>query len=282
LIRLKSFAKINLCLYILGKRKDGFHEIYTVMQAVGLHDWLSLYKIPKGVVIQTDNPQLPTGRMNLAYKAAEIFLNQIGIDQGVKINIQKRIPLSSGLGGGSSNAAFTLMGLNKLFNTNFSKRKLLDMGKQIGSDVPFFFSSGQAVATGRGEKIREVKLPLDYWIVLINPDIEISTSWVYKNFKINLTREKKLIRIYKSKKSFFNSVVGWENELEKTSVKKYPQLKKLREKLKQIGAIKTSMSGSGPTIYGIFLNKPRYKEVKSLYSEKWQVRVTRPIPLLVL
>jgi 4-diphosphocytidyl-2-C-methyl-D-erythritol kinase len=282
LIRIKSFAKINLCLYVLGKRRDGYHQIYTIMQAVDLYDGLSLYKIPEGIDVQTDNPQLPTDRRNLVYKAAEIFFNQTGIDPGVRIKIQKKIPLSSGLGGGSSNAAFTLRGLNTLLDTNLSRRKLLNMAKKIGSDVPFFLSSGQALATGRGEKIREVKMPSNYWIVMINPDIEISTSWVYENFKINLTRKRKLVKIYKSKKSFLDSMVGWENELEKTSEKKYPQLKKLREKLKQIGAVKTSMSGSGPTVYGIFLNKPRYKEVKSLHSKKWQVRVTRPIPLLVL
>ncbi|MGB2696854.1 MAG: 4-(cytidine 5'-diphospho)-2-C-methyl-D-erythritol kinase [Candidatus Zixiibacteriota bacterium] len=282
MIRLKSFAKINLCLYVLGKRKDGYHEIYTVMQAVDLYDGLSLYKIPKGIVVQTDDPQLPTDRRNLVYKAAEIYFNRTGIDEGVRIKIQKKIPLSSGLGGGSSNAAFTLRGLNKLFATRLSQRELWEMAKKIGSDVPFFLSSGQAVTTGRGEKIREVKLPQDYWIILINPYQKIPTSWVYENYKINLTRERKLIKIYKSNKSFLDSMVGWENELEKTAVKKYPQLKRLREKLKQIGAIKTSMSGSGLTVYGIFLDKPRYKEVKSLQSKEWQIRVTRPIPLLVL
>ncbi len=279
MIRLKSFAKINLCLYVLRKRRDGYHQIYTVMQAVDLYDRLSLYKIPKGIIIQTNNPQLPTDRRNLVYKASEIFFNQTGIDQGVRIKIQKRIPLSSGLGGGSSNAAFTLMGLNKLFNTNLSQRKLVEMAKHIGSDVPFFLSSGQALATGRGEKIREIRLPRDYWIVLINPGIKISTSRAYENFKIHLTRKRKLIKIYKSKKSFLDYIAGWKNELEKTSEKKYPQLKKLREKLTQIGAIKTSMSGSGPTVYGIFLDKPRYKEVKSLRSKECQIWVTRPIPL---
>ena len=282
MIQLKSFAKINLCLYVLKKRRDGFHEIYTVMQAVDLYDRLSLYRIPEGMTIQTDNPQLPTDRRNLVYKAAELFLNQAKIDSGVRIKIQKRIPLSSGLGGGSSNAAFTLMGLNQLFDAGLSRKKLVEMAKQIGSDVPFFLYSGQAVATGRGEKIREVKLPSDYWIVLIKPDILLSTAWVYKNFKINLTRKRKLIKIYKGKKSFFDSIIGWENELEKASARKYPLLQELREKLKKIGAIKTSMSGSGPTVYGIFLKKPKYKEVKSLKREEWQIWVTRPIPLWVL
>jgi len=209
-------------------------------------------------------------------------LNETKIDSGVRIKIQKRIPLSSGLGGGSSNAAFALKGLNKLFGTGLPRKNLMEMAKQVGSDVPFFLSSGQAVATGRGEKIREVKLPRDYWIVLIKPDMKLSTPWVYKNFKISLTKEKKLVKIHKNKKSFFESIVAWENELEKVSVEKYPQLKELREKLKEIGAIKASMSGSGPTVYGIFFNKPRYKEVKSLQREEWQIWVTRPIPLLVL
>jgi len=282
LIRLKSYAKINLCLYVLKKRKDGFHEVYTVMQAVDLYDRLSLYRIPEGITVQTDDPQLPIDRRNLAYKAAEVFLKSTKIDSGVRIKIQKRIPLSSGLGGGSSNAAFTLLGLNRLFDAGLPRKNIMEMAKGIGSDVPFFLSSGQAVATGRGEKIRELKLPRDYWIVLTKPDIKLSTPWVYKNLKISLTKERRLVKIYKNKKSFFGSVVAWENELEKVSAKKYPQLKELREKLKEIGAIKTSMSGSGPTVYGIFLDKPKYKEVKSLKSEEWQIWVTRPIPLLVL
>jgi len=242
LIQLKSFAKINLCLYVLRKREDGFHDIYTVMQAVDLHDRLSLYKMPRGIVVQTDDPKLPADKRNLAYKAAEIFLGETKIGSGVKIKIQKRIPLSSGLGGGSSNAAFTLIGLNRLFN----------LGLQT------------------------------YWIVLIKPPVTLSTPWVYENFKIDLTKKRKSIKIYKKRESFFGSIVGWENELEKVAVKKYPQVKVLRRRLEENGAIKTSMSGSGPAVYGIFFDKPRYKEVRSLRPKEWQIWVTRPIPLLVL
>ena len=281
MIQLKSFAKINLCLYVLRKREDGFHDICSVMQAVDLHDRLSLYKIPEGIVVQTDDPELPADRRNLAYKASEIFLKENRISSGVRIEIQKRIPLSSGLGGGSSNAAFALIGLNKLFGANLSRKRLMGMGERIGSDVPFFLSSGQAVATGRGEKIREVKLPQDYWIVLIKPHVRLSTPWVYENLKIDLTKKKQSIRIYRNRKSFFDSMVAWENELESVAVTKYPQIQELRTKLERIGAIKTSMSGSGPTVYGIF-DKPRYKEVKSLRGSEWQIWVTRPIPLLVL
>ncbi len=281
MIQLKSFAKINLCLYVLRKREDGFHDICSVMQAVDLHDRLSLYKIPEGIVVQTDDPELPADRRNLAYKASEIFLKENRISSGVRIEIQKRIPLSSGLGGGSSNAAFALIGLNMLFGANLSRKRLMGMGERIGSDVPFFLSSGQAVATGRGEKIREVKLPLDYWIVLIKPHVRLSTPWVYENLKIDLTKKKQSIRIYRNRKSFFDSMVAWENELESVAVTKYPQIQELRTKLERIGAIKTSMSGSGPTVYGIF-DKPRYKEVKSLRGSEWQIWVTRPIPLLVL
>ena len=282
MIQLKSFAKINLCLYVLGKRRDGFHDIYTVMQAVDLYDGLTLSRLTQGITVQTDDPQLPTDRRNLAYKACEIFLAHTEIDSGVKVKIKKRIPLSSGLGGGSSNAAFTLIGLNRLFNAGLPKRKLAEMARQIGSDVPFFLSSGQAVATGRGEKIREVKLPRDYWIILMKPDIRLSTSWAYENFRIDLTKERKSIKIHEKRKDFFRSIIGWENELEKVAAIKYPQIKELKEKLKEGGAIKTSMSGSGPTVYGIFFDKLRYKEVRSLKAKERQIWVTRPIPLLAL
>lgn len=278
MVKLKSYAKINLCLYVLKKRKDGYHEIFTVMQAIELCDEIFLSKISKGIKIECDDPEVPANSSNLAYKSAKFLLNEAKINSGVKIRIKKKIPVGSGLGGGSSNAAFTLMGLNRLFDLKFTRKKLHRIAEKVGSDVPFFLYSGQAVARGRGEKIKEIKLPKDYWIVLVKPNFKILTPNIYKKIKIDLTKEKKKIKISFKKEDFFALLKKWRNDLEREVEKIFPQIEEIKDSLQEIGAIKVSMSGSGPTVYGIFEKKPKNKEVKKSFRGDWQIFMTRPIP----
>lgn len=248
------------------------------MQMIDLCDDLTLSKIPQGIIIVCDHPKVPLNSFNLAYKAAEAILKEAHLSCGVKIKIKKKIPLASGLGGGSSNAAFTLMGLNRLFRLKFSKEKLHKMAEKIGSDVPFFLYSGQAVAYGRGEKIKEIFMPKDYWIVLIKPDFELSTKEIYQKAKINLTKKRIFIKIYEDKKGFFDELGAWENDLERIVIKSYPQIEQAKKTLQKKGAIKASLSGSGPTVYGIFKSKPTNKEVEGLKKGgDWQIFLTRPI-----
>jgi 4-diphosphocytidyl-2-C-methyl-D-erythritol kinase len=280
-LKIKSYAKINLCLYLLGKRKDGFHEILTVMQMIDLCDGLTLSKIPRGIEIECDHPKVSLDSSNLACQAAQALLKEARLNCGVKIKIEKKIPLASGLGGGSSNAAFTLIGLNQLFHLRFSQEKLHKIAEKIGSDVPFFLYSGQAVAYGRGEKIKEIFMPKDYWIVLIKPNFELSTKEIYQKSKINLTKKGFFIKIYQDENGFFDELRVWENDLEGIVIKGYPQIEQAKKTLQEKGAIKVSLSGSGPTVYGIFKSKPTNKEVEGLKRGDWQIFLTRPIPPVV-
>jgi 4-diphosphocytidyl-2-C-methyl-D-erythritol kinase len=277
-----SFAKINLCLYVLSKRKDGYHQIVSVMQAIDLADKLELIKTASGIKIECDSSGLPSDRRNLAYQAALVFLKKTKIKGGVKIKLYKKIPLASGLGGGSSNAAFVLKGLNQLYQTDLSEEELSFLGAKIGSDVPFFFSEGQALVKGRGEIVQNIDIFDKYWLVLVKPNFEVSTARIYKALKIGLTTKPKEfnLKIRREKLSFFRAISSWENHLEMVVLKEYPIIKNIKETLTNLGAIKASMSGSGPTVYGLFETESQAEEVKNKIGKgDWQIYLTRPTPL---
>jgi 4-diphosphocytidyl-2-C-methyl-D-erythritol kinase len=278
---IKSYAKINLCLYVLKKREDGYHEIFSVMQAIDLYDRLTLHKTEKDIVVKCDHPQVPEDERNLAYQAADLLFREKKIAGGVRIDIEKKIPVSAGLGGGSSNAAFTLKGMNQLFDLRFSLQKLHSLASKIGSDVPFFLYSGQAMAKGRGEEIVPIKLYRDYWLVLIYPNLMISTESVYRRVKIDLTKDRLFIKLNfcHNKDGFFETLRRFDNDLEKVVTNRYAIVSQIIETLENYGAIKSSMSGSGPTVYGIFEKKPQAEEVvRKLSGGDWQVFLTQPIP----
>ncbi|MCJ7508168.1 MAG: 4-(cytidine 5'-diphospho)-2-C-methyl-D-erythritol kinase [candidate division Zixibacteria bacterium] len=281
-VSLLSFAKINLCLYVLGKRKDGYHQIVSVIQAIDLADKLELTKTASDIKIECDNANLPSDRRNLAYQAASAFFKKSKIKGGVKLKLYKKIPLASGLGGGSSNAAFVLEGLNQLYQTDLSKEELSFLGAKIGSDVPFFFSEGQALVKGRGEIVQNIDIFDKYWLVLIKPNFEISTVQAYKALKIGLTTKpgEVNLKICREKLSFFSAISSWENHLEMVVLKEYPIIKNIKETLINSGAVKASMSGSGPTVYGLFETESQAEEVKDKIGKgDWQTYLTRPTPL---
>jgi len=265
-LRLKSPAKINLRLEILGRREDGYHELRTLMQKIGLCDSLSVsLKKEKGISIAADHPDLPLGKKNLVYRAAQIMLEKSGYQGGLRIDIRKRIPLGAGLGGGSSNAAATLRALNQLLGMGMPTKHLMKMGLSIGADVPFFFLGGAAVASGIGERLKEVDLP-DLWYVLLNPNFEVSTRWAYENFIL-------------TKRHFHFNLQGlvrtpqgisrllW-NDLEGVVSYKYPQIKKMKELLLSNGALGALMTGSGPTVFGVFSGRRDAESaVKNLEDE---------------
>jgi 4-diphosphocytidyl-2-C-methyl-D-erythritol kinase len=279
-LTLKSYAKINLCLYVLKEREDGYHEIFSVMQAIDLHDRLTLHKIQKEIVIRCDHSDVPKDENNLAYQAADLLFKERNLKGGVRIDIEKQIPVSAGLGGGSSNAAFTLKGINQLFDLKLSNQKLHLIGSRIGSDVPFFLYSGQAMAKGRGEKIVPIRLYRDYWLVLVCPNLMISTKTVYQNVKIDLTAGKSFINLNfcDNKDGFFNSLRQFNNDLEKVVINRHRIISHIKKTLENSGAIKSSMSGSGPAVYGLFEKKPQAEEVaRKLTRGDWQIFLTRPI-----
>ena len=202
-------------------------------------------------------------------------------EHGAKIILRKKIPVSSGLGGGSSDAAFTLLGLNRLYNLKLPLKKLHSLAEKLGSDVPFFLYNQTALAKGRGEKITPVNVFKDYWIVLVTFPFRISTSWAYQLIKIDLTNKIDFVKIkcLQKKEGFFEALGTWRNDFEEIITEKYPQVKQALKLLTKLGAVKSSMTGSGPTVYGIFENEPDKEEVKKLLklgNEK--VFIARPIP----
>jgi 4-diphosphocytidyl-2-C-methyl-D-erythritol kinase len=286
---LKSPAKINLFLEVLRKREDGYHQILSLMQAVDLCDELILEKRKSGVVIGSDHPDCPTDESNLAFKAAKLILEEAKLKEGVSIQIKKKIPVAAGLGGGSSNAATTLKGINRLFELNLSDQKLHLLASRIGSDVPFFIYSGQALVRGRGEEIEPITMYRDYWLILVCPNFKVSTEWAYQKLKISLTRRKKeiIIKNLENRDQFFEALPNFKNDLEEVVSERYSVVQKIEDTLNSSGAVKSSMSGSGPTVYGVFEQKPKAEEVaKSLSRTAWdwsfgstgQFFLAQPIP----
>jgi len=271
-LTLKSPAKINLSLEVLKKREDGYHQIFSLMQAVDLCDELILQKREKGVVIRCDHPDCPSDESNLAFQAASMLLEEEKIDEGVSIHIKKKIPISAGLGGGSSNAALTLKGINQLFKLQLSDRKLHALACRIGSDVPFFLYSAQALIKGRGEEIEPINMYGDYWLILVCPHFKVSTKWAYQNVKISLTKRGKEVNLknLENRSLFFKALPSFGNDLEEVVSKRHPVIQKIKESLKNSGALKSSMSGSGPTVYGVFDRKPQAEEVvRKLLRGDW-------------
>jgi 4-diphosphocytidyl-2-C-methyl-D-erythritol kinase len=259
----KSPCKVNLLLNILGKRADGFHELETVMQPVNFYDELAFERSGGGVQLSCSEKNLPTDSKNLVHRAATTFLSAAKISGGVKIHLEKKIPLAAGLGGGSGNAATTLLALNELFDQPLSGARLNELAAALGSDIPFFLQSQPALATGRGEKIQ----PLEPFpaldgkaFLLIHPGFGISTPWAYQNlarFPAALNgkpgRAKELIS--KLQSNDWPAVAdGFYNSLEAPALDKFPVLALFQEFLRENGALAALMSGSGSTTFAIVEN----------------------------
>jgi len=268
-------AKINFGLRVLKKRPDGYHEIETVLQMISLFDDLLIQEGGTGIRIETDRDDLPVGEENLIYRAAEVLARESGKFPAVRIRLTKRIPIAAGLGGGSSDAAATLIGLNRLWDLGFPRERLMDLAGKIGMDVPFFLFSPSAYATGRGEILEKLSPPSPpLWILLIYPGFKVSTAWAYQNLKLGLTIEHKNISIPK----FFPAVscaggICLENDLERATFKAYPCLKQIKETLETSGALHVLMSGSGPAIFGAFSDEDPARAVKQQLGEKKDLSV---------
>ena len=257
----QSHCKVNLLLNILGKRADGFHELETVMQPIAVYDRIEISRAPGGIELTCSEQTLPTDGRNLVYRAAELFLKRLAVKDGVKLHLEKRIPLAAGLGGGSGNAAVTLLAMNELFGQPVGMEELAALAAQLGSDVPFFLQPQAALASGRGEKIEPLgnfSALKDCAALLIHPGFGISTAWAYQSLArfpraLNGTpgRAANLIRLLRGNdlpaagREFYNS-------LEAPALEKYPLLVLFQEFLRQQGAVATLMSGSGSTTFGIF------------------------------
>jgi len=252
-------AKINLFLRVLRKRADGYHDIVSLMQKITLYDELIFYPRPKGIVLNCPGSNLPTHENNLVFRAAQAIFAYANYTSGVEIKLTKKIPLSAGLGGGSSDAATTLMALNKICSFNLKKSELIKLGAEIGADVPFFIFGNNALASGVGDKLKALPDLPQINLVLIKPQFELSTKMVYENLNLRLTRGKNNYSIPRFLK-MGDIIRELHNDLESVSLKMHPELNDLKQMLLRHGALGALMSGSGPTVFGIFRDGKEAKE----------------------
>ena len=249
--KLYSPAKVNLFLEVLGKRDDGYHDLATLMQRISLFDEMEFSLREEGIVVKCPGSGLPEDERNIAYRAVRALLERAGCRGGVEITIRKRIPMAAGLGGGSSNAASTLVVLNDFMGLAFSRDELIEIGATIGADVPFFIFEKTAWAFGIGDRLQEAdNIPI-LWFVLLNPGIEISTKIVYQGLDLGLTKEGIEFSIHNFRTAE-EIAGGLRNDLENVAFRLFPVLADLKRVLLDHGALGSLMSGSGSTVFGIF------------------------------
>ncbi len=255
MITIASPAKVNLILKVLRRREDGYHDIASLMQKVSLADEMEFAPRKEGIALACPGSDLPTGEGNLVVRAARALFAEAGFTGGVEITLRKRIPTAAGLGGGSSNAATTLTVLNSLFQFGFDRERLIGIGARLGADVPFFIYGSSAWAFGIGEILEPAETPPGMWLVLVNPGFEVPTKWVYQSLNLPLTKTplKYTIPTFSGVRDL---AAALSNDLETVTVARHPVLEELKGFLRRQGALGSLMSGSGPTVFGLFDNEP--------------------------
>ncbi|MBQ4536219.1 MAG: 4-(cytidine 5'-diphospho)-2-C-methyl-D-erythritol kinase [Lachnospiraceae bacterium] len=253
--KLRAYAKINLGLDVVGVLPNGYHEVRMIMQTVGIYDELSFEKTENGIVITTDAGELPTNEDNLIYKAVKLLFDKYAISEGVRIHLQKNIPIAAGMAGGSTDAAATLKGISELFELNCDEKELRELGVKIGADVPYCIMGGTALAEGIGEKLTKLSPAPDCFLLVAKPDINVSTKYVYEHLDAQEDYEHPDIEGMLdaiSKGSLDGVVSTMGNVLETVTVPAYPVIDTIKARMRELGALNSMMSGSGPTVFGIF------------------------------
>ena len=280
-MKIKAYGKVNISLDVVGKREDGYHLLSMIMQNIDLYDEIEVEKQECGIILECNKSYVPVDNRNLAYKAAEIFKERYDIVDGVKINIEKNIPVSAGLAGGSTDAAAVLKVMNKLFNVNATEEELMELGLKLGADIPYCIHGGTALCEGIGEIITPIKPFRDKIVVLVKPAFGVSTKEVYKNFNLEKVKQhpKTAEIINAIENDDLNFVASnMKNLLENVTLRKHKILIKIKEEMNACGAINSMMSGSGPTVFAFFDDMLKaqecYDEMKKKYSD---VFITRTI-----
>lgn len=276
----KAPAKINLMLDVLHKRADGFHEVEMIMTMVDLADRLELSELPRDtIIISSQAGYIPLDEKNLAFQAARLIKDRYNVKSGVHIHLDKRIPVAAGLAGGSSDAAATLRGLNRLWRLDIPMQELQELGAELGSDVPFCVTGGTALATGRGEKLTPIKNPPQCWVILAKPPINVSTAEVYGRVRANN------IAVHPSARKMQDVIEAGDfggvcshlgNVLEDVTLKLHPEVQQLKEAMLKLGADGVLMSGSGPTVFGLVSKQSKvariYNGLRGFCKEVYAVR----------
>ena len=275
-IRLKARAKINLGLDVLRKREDGYHDVRMVMQTIGIYDRLIITKIPEeDIRIKSNLFFLPVNENNLIYKAAKLLKDRCGFAGGVEIDLNKFIPVSAGLAGGSTDAASTLFGLNRLFDLGLSTKDLMELGVSIGADVPYCVMRGTALAEGIGEKLTALPPLPRCWILIAKPPINVSTKLVYESLDMNgVDRHPDIDGLIDAiKRQDINGICSlMGNVLENVTVPLYPVIESIKNDMMDNGAINAMMSGSGPTVFGIFPDEETILKCQAFLKKKGEAR----------
>ena len=266
---LRSYAKINLTLNVLGKRADGYHEIETIMQLVNLSDTVIVDKTDGYIKISSNKKFLPTDEKNIAYKATKLFYETVGINGGARIFIHKSIPVAAGLAGGSGNGAAVLTALNILHSNPLSDDELLSLGAKLGADIPYCMMGGTQVATGIGDIMTKIPSMSKHYVLLVTPPIAVSTPWVYTEFdnteKKTFPNTKEMIKALEND-DYFAICNNLSNTLEDVTIKQHPVIKGIKEKMLKNGADGALMSGSGPTVFGFFSDFKKAKASQDSFS----------------
>lgn len=255
-ISVKALAKINLGLDVVRRREDGYHEVRMIMQTIHLFDRLEISKNTSGqITMETNLAFLPTNENNLVYKAAKLLTDEFGIKDGVHVWLHKHIPVAAGMAGGSTDAAAVLYGMNRIFDLGLSKEELMERGVKIGADVPYCVMRGTALAEGIGEKLTKLPPMVKCPVLIAKPQINVSTKFVYENLKLDAdTEHPDIDRLVADirEKNLTEIAADMGNVLETVTIPAYPVIADIKENMLQNGAVNAMMSGSGPTVFGLF------------------------------
>lgn len=266
-MRLHALAKINLGLDIIGKREDGYHEVRMIMQTIQMYDVLDIRKAKKpGITLTANLPYIPSDERNLAYKAAKLLMDEFKIQQGVSIDLKKFIPVAAGMAGGSTDAAAVLVGVNRLFHLGLTRQELMQRGVRIGADVPYCIMRGTALAEGIGEVLTPLPPMPACHLLIGKPAVNVSTKFVYTNLRANeITDHPDIDGMIKAiKENDLHGIVSrMENVLERVTIPEYPVIEEIKKHMKKHGALGALMSGSGPTVFGVFDDLDRAKRAAS-------------------
>ena len=274
-LTLPSPGKVNLRLEVVGKRSDGYHELRSLMERVSIADEIDMKIVEKGITVTCDHEGVPNDESNIAFKAIKEILAYSSRNVGVEVHIKKYIPVAAGMGGGSSNAATVIKGINHLLKLKLTKEKLMKIGLKVGADVPFFLFEGPAWAEGIGEQLKKVKAMPKLLFLLVNPNIPVRTDWVYGRYQMEGVRgngQGEIANAYRTKKDIAKIL---HNDLERVTIKEFPVIGEIKDEMLKLGALASQMTGSGPTVFGIFADKIKltkaFERMEKKAKKEWKI-----------
>ena len=270
-MRLRALAKVNLGLDILRKREDGYHEVRMIMQTIQMYDVLNMKKVKKpGISLSVNYPYIPSDERNLVYKAAKLLMDEFQVKEGVDICLEKFIPVAAGMAGGSSDAASAMVGINQLFKLGLSERELMDRAVNIGADVPYCIMRGTALAEGIGEKLTRIAQIPDCFVLIGKPGISVSTKMAYESLQLDKISSHPdidgMIRDIENG-DLLTMTEKMGNVFEPGIIEKYPVIGEIKDLMEDNGALKAMMSGSGPTVFGIFDDREKMEAAAAVLRE---------------